>query len=360
MTFLNPLSSLGLLPLGRSGGAVVSSPDSIARAHGANFVTKGQLTINDKGRSPYQVVKSLPASATEEQKDSAIQANFKPGRIDYNTRIDTLNVFGVRVKLLPKLSEVNYRREGCFKNNKYFRPELGAGNNGVLGDPVPYTLRSDDTITGLLLGSFILALISLSGSLGFIMRQMKNFFYMPRSAAALTETTGEVRFQFFLVLQTALLLSIVYYLYRSEYYASNYVVDSQLAVIGLFFGIITVYFLLKAIVYNLAGWVFFDSGKNEQWNKTILFLTAIEGVALFPVVVLQVYFRTEMSTTLIYSLIVAFIVKILTFYKCYSIFFKRMGVFLQIFLYFCALEIVPLIVLFGSLEFTGNYLTLNI
>ena len=345
MTFLNPLSSLGLLPLGRSGGAVVSSPDSIARAHGANFVTKGQLTINDKGRSPYQVVKSLPASATEEQKDSAIQANFKPGRIDYNTRIDTLNVFGVRVKLLPKLSEVNYRREGCFKNNKYFRPELGAGNNGVLGDPVPYTLRSDDTITGLLLGSFILALISLSGSLGFIMRQMKNFFYMPRSVAALTETTGEVRFQFFLVLQTALLLSIV---------------DSQLAVIGLFFGIITVYFLLKAIVYNLAGWVFFDSGKNEQWNKTILFLTAIEGVALFPVVVLQVYFRTEMSTTLIYSLIVAFIVKILTFYQCYSIFFKRMGVFLQIFLYFCALEMVPLIVLFGSLEFTGNYLTLNI
>ena len=93
--------------MGRSGGAVVSSPDSIARAHGANFVTKGQLTINDKGRSPYQVVKSLPASATEEQKDSAIQANFKPGRIDYNTRIDTLNVFGVRVKLLPKLSEVH-------------------------------------------------------------------------------------------------------------------------------------------------------------------------------------------------------------------------------------------------------------
>lgn len=336
------------------------SVDSIARAHGSNFVTRGQLTINDKGRSPYQVVKSLPSTATEAQKDSAVQANFKPGRIDYNTRIDTLTVFGLKEWKLPKLSEMDFRYEGYFKGNKYFHPELGMGHSGILGDPAPYTLSNDNTITGLLLGSFLLVLVALSGSLGFIGRQIKNFFYMPRSAAKLNETSDEVRFQLFLILQTALQLAIIYYLYRRGAGTGSYVIDSQLAVIGIFSLIIALYFVLKGAVYNLVNWVFFDKEKNAQWNKTILFLAACQGVALFPVVLLQVYFRTMLSTTLIYTLIVAISVKILTFYKCYSIFFRRMGVFLQIFLYFCALELVPLMALFGILELTGNYLTINI
>jgi len=265
-----------------------------------------------------------------------------------------------KVAKFPRLPEAHFQDEGYFKGNKYFHPELGVSQGGELGDPAPYTLSGDDTITGLLLGCFVLALISLSGSLNFIMRQMKNFFYMPRSAASLTETTGEVRFQFFLVLQTALLLSIVYYLYNRTYVAADYIFDTQLVIIGIFFGIITAYFVLKGVVYNMVNWVFFNKEKNGQWNKTILFLSSIEGVALFPVVVLQVYFRTDMSTTLIYALVVAIITKILTFYKCYAIFFRKTGVFLQIFLYFCALELVPVTALFGTLLITGNYLTINI
>jgi len=43
------------------------------------------------------------------------------------------------------------------------------------------------------------------------------------------------------------------------------------------------------------------------------------------------------------------LVKILTFYKSYIIFFKQKRYFLQIILYFCALEIVPLFALWGGL-----------
>ena len=47
------------------------------------------------------------------------------------------------------------------------------------------------------------------------------------------------------------------------------------------------------------------------------------------------------------------------FYKSYSIFFKRMGASLQIILYFCALELMPLMVLWGVLFITDNYLIIN-
>jgi hypothetical protein len=56
---------------------------------------------------------------------------------------------------------------------------------------------------------------------------------------------------------------------------------------------------------------------------------------------------------------VLIIVKIMTFYKCYIIFFRQNVVSLQIILYLCALEIVPLLALWKILDFTANSLKIN-
>ncbi|MCI6234133.1 MAG: DUF4271 domain-containing protein [Prevotella sp.] len=334
--------------------------DSIALAHGANYVTRGQLTINHKGLSPYQVVKSLPATATEAQKDSAIQANFNPGRIDYNTRIDTLTSLGMKLVKKEDITKARFREVSPFKGNSYFHPEQKASHVGILGDPVPYALSNDSTISGLILGIFILALLSVSGSLTFIMRQAKNFFYLPRTAANITETTGEIRFQLFLVMQTALLIGIIYYLYSHTIAQLDYVLDSQILVIAIFSLITIGYFVFRGVAYNVVNWVFFTRERTDQWNKTLMFLTSLEGVALFPMVVVQVYFRINMSTTLVYAIAVIVLCKILLFYKAYVIFFRRRPLSLQIFLYFCALEIVPVMALIGAFTLTDSYLTLNI
>ena len=49
----------------------------------------------------------------------------------------------------------------------------------------------------------------------------------------------------------------------------------------------------------------------------------------------------------------------MTVYKEYAIFFKRNVVKLQIILYFCTLEIVPLLAFWGALMFTANSLKIN-
>ena len=116
---------------------------------------------------------------------------------------------------------------------------------------------------------------------------------------------------------------------------------------------------MKAILYCISGWVFFDKKKNVQWLKAYLFLISCEGVALFPMVMLLSYFDLSLQVAVIYTLVVLGIVKILSFYKTYLIFFKRNGVFLQIFLYFCALEVVPLFALSGGLVLISHYLKIN-
>ena len=91
----------------------------------------------------------------------------------------------------------------------------------------------------------------------------------------------------------------------------------------------------------------------------MLLLTAIEGIMLFPAILFQSYFEASPQFIVIYAVFVVVLVKIFTFYKCFVIFFRKNGLFLQIILYFCTLEIIPLLVLWGGLGIITNALTIN-
>ena len=320
-----------------------------------------QVTRPVKPRHPYEVLRSLPPDATPAQQDSAIQAVFQPEVIERSTRPDTLHMPGHEPgKSIEEVSLAKYYRESFFSKDSLFHPELNGGRYGVAGDPVPYTMRNDNVITSLLLGCLIVALLSFAHARGFLLRQAKSFFYVSKSGPkSVTETTGEIRLQFFLVALTCLLFSILCFFYVREYVSETLILSSQHQLIAIFFAAMVVYFLFKAALYWCVNWIFFDRKKNEQWMKSQLFVFAMEGLALFPMVLLQVYFNLSMQSAVIYALIVIILVKILSFYKCYLIFFKGIGVVLQIFLYFCALEIIPLLSLGGILALIGNYLKIN-
>lgn len=202
-------------------------------------------------------------------------------------------------------------------------------------------------------------LVAASLSRNFIIRQVGSLFRIPRNRATMAETSYEVRFQLFLVVQTALILSIVYYLYNRTAGGNSYIMESQLEMIGIYFGIFMGYFLAKYILYSIVNWVYFSRNKCLQWMQSWLFLTSMEGVLLFPLVLLLVYFNLSMQISMIYLLTAILLIKILAFYKEFVIFFKRTSVSLQIILYFCALELMPLTALVGVLTYTGNYLTIN-
>ncbi len=329
-------------------------------APGSNFTTTSDgVTRNTLGMTPLRVVNSLKTSATEEQKDSAIQANFKPGQITYNQRPDTLSCFGFKPSKHDVFSNPKFMDKEYFPANKYFHPEKGLPQNGIMGDPIPYLMRNDNTITALLLGCFIVAILAFSFTKGFLFRQVKHFFYTPRSVAEMTETSLEMRLQIFLVAQTALLLGMLYYVYSVWDEGDRFLSDNILTTIGIFTGITAAYFVVKDVLYKIVNWVFFTRKQNERWNKTWLFLTASEGVLLFPFVLLIVYFNLPLATGLLCVGGVLILTKILAFYKCFVIFFTKTSISMQIILYFCTLELMPALTLWGVLELIGNYLKVN-
>ena len=226
--------------------------------------------------------------------------------------------------------------------------------------PAPYTISGDNIITGLLIISFILALISFANSRRFIARQAKSFFRTPNERTTpMTETTNEVRFQIFLVALTCLLGAIIFSFYTQEYVAQTFILSSQYQLVAIYFGIFVAYFLLKFGLHAGINWIFFNHRQNERWMKALLFISSMEGLLLFPVALLLVYFDLSMKTTVVYTLGVIIFIKILSFYKCYVIFFRKITSFLQIILYFCALEIIPIAILYGFLVLTNDFLRIN-
>ena len=259
-----------------------------------------------------------------------------------------------------QLTDFKFAEEGYFKGNKYFK--LGRGNghpNGVSGIPAPYAVSNDNVIAAMLLGCFVMEMVAFSLSRNFIERQVKSFFRVSRSKESMVEADGELRFQTILVAQTSLLFSILYYFFVHELRTGKLSSGSQLGAIGCFFCVFIANFLFKNLIYGFVNWVFFDRKNNGQWRRMQVFLSSLEGVLLFPIVLLQVYFSLSLQAAMIYTLFVILFIKMLAFYKSYTIFFKRMGASLQIILYFCALELMPLMVLWGVLFITDNYLIIN-
>lgn len=247
-----------------------------------------------------------------------------------------------------------------FAKDTLFHPEQPIERFGMAGDPVPYSIAGDDLITSLLLGCFLLALIAYSKSQNFILRQIKDFFKIPNRdrKTVLTETANELWFQIFLVVQTCLMIAILWLYVIRETIGTTFSLEPY-QMVGLFTLTIVLYFLLKTALYSIVNWVFFSRPQNEQWLKSFLFLISAEGALFFPVVMLVTYFDLSIHTTMVYVTIIIIVIKILLFYKQYIIFFRENIFVLQSFLYLCALEIVPLCSLYGVLRIMSGLLRIN-
>jgi hypothetical protein len=112
-------------------------------------------------------------------------------------------------------------------------------------------------------------------------------------------------------------------------------------------------------LYTVVNLVFFDGKRNRQWIKSLLFIIALEGLLSMPAVIMGPYFDLPIHKVEIYFVIMLILVKLMTFYKCFIIFFRQNVVGLQIILYLCALEIVPLLALWEILDITANNLKIN-
>ena len=335
--------------------------DSIQTTNIATAKTDSVAVHSAKPQTPYEVLRLLPKDATPAQQDSAIQEWFEPKEIHYSNRPDTLHLPGQEIpRDLKEVSLPHYYRENFFSNNTMYHPELSTERIGASGDPIPYSFQNDSFITGILIVCFLLITFTLSRISEFLLHQTKQFFSTQKSEHSLTETGSEIKFQILFLFITCLLYALLYFIYTTHYISNTFIFSSEYILLVIFGGAIIGYMVLRMILYTIVNNVFFNNKKNLHFIGSQLLITSLEGVALFPLVLLMAYFQFSMQNAIIYTATILILAKILTFYKSYAIFFNQKGGFLQIILYFCALEMMPLMMLWSGLLVLTENLKVNI
>lgn len=261
---------------------------------------------------------------------------------------------------MPDVQLPNLYQDSVFSEDTLFHIEVSHGSHGIAGDTIPETIQGDNVIMSLLLCCFILVVIAFSRVRGFAVRQAKNFFYPPREGVSEDmQTASEVRFQLFLIFLDSLLLALLYYFYTLQHQDNTYILDSPYLLIIIFLAYMLMYFCLKLLLYRLVNRVFFDGKRNGQWITAFMFIIALENILFFSIILILANLGLSVGYVETYFVSVLIFVKLLTIYKYYVIFFRENVVRLQIILYFCALEMVPLLSLWGVLDITVRSLKIN-
>ncbi len=235
------------------------------------------------------------------------------------------------------------------------RTEIPGHRYGVEGDTKTQGVYDDPVIVLLLFVVFIASVITYSRIKDFLVRQAKYLFtHFNEGTSDVSETTGEFRQQLLLILLTSMLLAIFGYVDIQERMTGALRLSSPYLLIGILMAIALAYFMVKVLLYLVVNQVFFNNKKNEHWMHAVLFTIIVEGAFLFLIDIMTIYLGISLQNAEKMILGMVVIVKMLLFSKSYHIFFRQNVVLLQIFLYFCALEIMPLLALVGVMEATIN------
>ena len=233
-------------------------------------------------------------------------------------------------------------------------------DSGFEGTPISYSPRTDDAIALTLLACFFLSSIALARGKKFLSQQVKDFvLHRERTSIFDSSTAADVRYLLVLVLQTCVLSGITFLNYFHDTCPALMDHVSSLLLLGIYVGFCLAYFLLKWLLYMFLGWTFFDKNKTNVWLESYSALIYYVGFALFPFVLFLVYFDLSLTNLVIIGSIILIFTKILMFYKWIKLFFHQFSGLLLLIVYFCALEIVPCLLLYQGMIQMNNILLIK-
>lgn len=233
--------------------------------------------------------------------------------------------------------------------------------SGMKGEPMPYQLRSDWMITGILFLCVVIISYIASKEKKHLQKQLKSIFTTRERASLFDEATGsDIRYTFILIVNACIMLGICTYHYTIHLVPQLLDIEYPFVLLGLFTLLSILYMIAKWGVYKAINWIFFEKSKNLSWINSFFDIIVWLGLVLLPVILLTVYFGLTTGISLFFMAFAIILAKILLFWKCFNNFFNKIHGFFHLILYFCALEILPDLILWKGILISCNKLILNI
>lgn len=235
-----------------------------------------------------------------------------------------------------------------------------ADNKGKDGEAMPYLLSADAPITIILYCCFILLSFVLSRGKRNLLQRFKNFFHTKERSSLFDDPSrSDMRYNVFLILVSCILWGFCIYDFHSDREIVLFQTVPHSILLASYIGTVLLYLLFKRIAYQFINWIFFYKQRSDIWIEAYFDVVIWSGILLFPIVLLIVYFNLMPYWAVISAGSVFFVSKTLLLYKCIKNFFSHLYGLLHLIVYFCALEIIPDLLICKGLDYMNNLLILN-
>lgn len=223
-----------------------------------------------------------------------------------------------------------------------------AAANGIYAPAPPYEAATDDNVVLALMAAFILAVV-------YLVRMRTDGSAILRAWSArngeldLTQPAGTA-YGFFRLIGGLSLGVILLCLRRNFNIPLPPPLDESWGLLLAGAALYWLYFQVKQIPYSFINAVFTNRDVAEQWHIVQNSTSEFIGLLLFPLAVLTVYIPLSAGIVAIALFVILCIAKLALLYMSFRTFLGTLASVIHIFLYFCALEIIPLLLLwhFGS------------
>lgn len=270
--------------------------------------------------------------------------------------------------VLPDSLPLLYRGDSSLdtllaRDSLLFSGNRASGGQGVgmNAQAMPPALFRNDGVSIALLSCFVLTLLYLAGSRRSLSDRLKGFFRSKVSAASAPTAEAETYewVHLLLGLQLSLIASLLFYSFAVARLSASLINLPPLVLLGIYAAVFMLMLIVKQRLYHFVHATFFTKMERRRWYESFSLLFIFESLVLFPLALLSVYFDLGLEKVSIILAAVLLFVKILLFFKSFSVFFGKIKGCLHLILYFCALELLPLLLTWGVLvELTRLFITI--
>ena len=199
---------------------------------------------------------------------------------------------------------------------------------------------NDLWVCGILVCLFIMSAV-LSDRKHYLTHLLRGFFLPRENAIEGVRTTciAYLRLLLFFVslASTGLLLTV----YASSSPSWDFGYAKQWFTLSIGAGL---FYLLKTGIFLITNRIFFDSSTTKAWEQSYANWTILSSIPLYLVAALVVFFNLSSQSILLLFAICVGMLEMCLLYKAFCIFSPKKYGILQIFIYLCTLELMPLLV----------------
>ena len=211
----------------------------------------------------------------------------------------------------------------------------------IQGIPAPQPYYADDfMVCGILMCTFIMAAV-LSDRKHYFVRLLKAFFLPRESSMEGVRTTDiiHLRVSMYVVSLSSMALLLTAAVASTPSETMNYGQFWLLSVAS-----VALFYLLRLGVFSLTNRIFFDSATTTAWEQAYACWTLLSSIPFYLLAIAVIFFNLSPHVVLLLLTVCVALLQIWLLYKAFHICSMKKDGILQIFVYLCALELMPLLV----------------